>query len=121
MEITLINISFASLFLNLITNWTTFFAQSKLKSSEYIFVGNKLATVLLSCSILNRWYVSGHFPLSNLYESLLFLTFVLQVVLLGYNIPLKIFYLVLSSVQLFCLSKLLLVFHYQLICKRLAH
>jgi cytochrome c-type biogenesis protein CcsB len=103
MEITLINISFASLFLNLITNWTTFFAQSKLKSSEYIFVGNILATVLLSCSILNRWYVSGHFPLSNLYESLLFLTFVLQVVLFGLQYTTKniLFGVIISPVILF--------------------
>ena len=33
-----------------------------------------LANVTLTFLLINRWIVSGHFPLSNLYESLLFLS-----------------------------------------------
>jgi cytochrome c-type biogenesis protein CcsB len=37
------------------------------------FLGFFLINLLLTIQLLSRWYISGHFPLSTLYESLLFL------------------------------------------------
>jgi len=41
-----------------------------------------MATVFLFFILCSRWVVAGYFPLSNLYESLLFLTWVLLTVYL---------------------------------------
>jgi len=41
-----------------------------------------LATIILACILFLRWIISGYFPLSNLYESLLFLTWTLLIVYL---------------------------------------
>jgi len=38
-----------------------------------------LSSFLLGLTLVLRWYLSGHFPLSNLYELLLFLTFSMSV------------------------------------------
>lgn len=43
------------------------------------FISASCATILLSFSLLDRWIQAGHPPLSNLYESLLFLTWSLLV------------------------------------------
>ena len=70
----LMAISFGSLFCLMLLYWgqAAFFSYTKY---------SKLTTVLLSFSfisltalLIGRWVESGHFPLSNLYESLLFLS-----------------------------------------------
>jgi len=52
-----------------------FFSQKNYQS--YGFWGFVFINILLTCQLLIRWGVSGHFPLSSLYESLLFLAWAL--------------------------------------------
>lgn len=70
----LVNISFSLLLVGLIVYW-----------SNLAFIENKkLSIISIGCTIiintclfttlLSRWILNGYFPLSNLYESLLFLT-----------------------------------------------
>nr|YP_009244501.1 cytochrome c biogenesis protein [Agarophyton chilense]AMK96743.1 cytochrome c biogenesis protein [Agarophyton chilense]ASP44638.1 c-type cytochrome synthesis protein [Agarophyton chilense] len=69
-----INISFALLLINLMIYWINIAIQrSKLlyKSGNII---NISISLLLSSSLILRWIYNGYFPLSNLYESLIFLT-----------------------------------------------
>lgn len=69
----LINISFSLLLFSLIIYWATL-AIPKLKLSNR--VGKAFALIINFClftSLLMRWISNGYFPLSNLYESLLFL------------------------------------------------
>ena len=46
----------------------------KKKSSFYVKVFTVLVNLLITFQLLFRWSISGHFPISNLYESLYFLT-----------------------------------------------
>jgi len=44
------------------------------KSSSYVRFITILINLLIALQLISRWIVSGHFPISNLYESLYFLT-----------------------------------------------
>jgi len=70
----LVNISFGLLLISLILYWTNLaFTKFNIiyKSAQLcIFITNSCLFV----SLLTRWITQGYFPLSNLYESLLFLT-----------------------------------------------
>ena len=73
----LINISFGLLLVSLITYWASLtFNQLKIlyKIGK---LGILLTNYCLFTSLLIRWIINGYFPLSNLYESLLFLTWCL--------------------------------------------
>jgi len=50
------------------------FAVFKKKSSFTVRLLTILVNLFISLQLLFRWSVSGHFPISNLYESLYFLT-----------------------------------------------
>jgi len=77
------NIVFGVLLLAMISYWInlSFFSEksflSKFGQANTIF-----ANVLLFLILCSRWIVAGYFPLSNLYESLLFLTWTLLTVYL---------------------------------------
>jgi len=77
LETYLANSSFAFLFITLLFYWVgSIFFSSKILSS----VGNLgmlISNLLLAFLLLNRWIISHHFPLSNLYESLMFLSWTL--------------------------------------------
>ncbi len=77
------NIVFGILLLAMITYWVnlSLFSNSHLlpKIGRY---STGLATILLFFILGSRWIVAGYFPLSNLYESLLFLTWILLTVYL---------------------------------------
>lgn len=80
MDLVISNVCFASLFANMFSYWLIL-VFSKLK--KYYFILEKLNLLTLICLsylLLNRWYETGHFPLSNLYESLVFLTWSLQLI-----------------------------------------
>ena len=76
--------SFGLLLLLMLVYWTqaTFFSQLKYKKITNFVLG--LAISSLTVLLVFRWLESGHFPLSNLYESLVFLSwsFLLSHVLL---------------------------------------
>jgi len=65
------NVSFASLLVLLLFHWgdATFFFHPIIGR-----LGMWIANVALTLLLLGRWVTAGHFPLSNLYESLLFLS-----------------------------------------------
>ena len=73
-ENNLANFSFLTLFASLIFFWigTSFnnFLNIKIIAKYFVLFSN----VLLSFWLILRWKESGHFPLSNLYESLMFLS-----------------------------------------------
>nr|UAD87363.1 heme attachment to plastid cytochrome c [Hydropuntia rangiferina] len=73
-----INISFALLLINLIIYWTNI----AFKKSNILYKLGTILTIsinlLLSISLILRWLYNGYFPLSNLYESLIFLTWSLS-------------------------------------------
>ena len=67
-------IAFLLLFFLMLLYWSqaAFFGQEKYKTfNNFIFL---LSILSLTMLLVTRWIESGHFPLSNLYESLLFLS-----------------------------------------------
>ena len=71
------NSTFSCLFLSLIFYWTSLI----FKDLPLIYISAKLTAIFgnlfLFLILATRWLVHGYFPLSNLYESLLFLAWVL--------------------------------------------
>ena len=43
------------------------------KSSSYVRLITILINLFIALQLISRWIISGHFPISNLYESLYFL------------------------------------------------
>jgi cytochrome c-type biogenesis protein CcsB len=74
------NLSFASLLFLLLFQWAqaSWLLPSQSEQNEQSetigFVGMGVANAALTLLLLIRWVMAGHFPLSNLYESLLFLS-----------------------------------------------
>nr|AIT94135.1 heme attachment to plastid cytochrome c [Marsupiomonas sp. NIES 1824] len=78
MEIFISNLCFISLLTNMIFYW---FILGFTVLKNYYFLFSKLnlvSLIALSSLLILRWYSSGHFPLSNLYESLIFLAWTIQ-------------------------------------------
>jgi cytochrome c-type biogenesis protein CcsB len=71
------NLSFLSLFVNCFSAWVLYFFQNK--KGAFIIFCNSLTLVIFSIFFVERWVESGHFPISNLYESLIFLSFAITV------------------------------------------
>ena len=72
------NIVFGILLLAMITYWTSLsFLSWTTNLSNIGRFGSIIANILLFFILCSRWIVEGYFPLSNLYESLLFLTWTL--------------------------------------------
>lgn len=74
--------SFLLLFSTMLFYWirTTFFLSTKFNVIGSI--GNGLANLCLAVLLIQRWVVFGHFPLSNLYESLIFLSWSMTFIIL---------------------------------------
>ena len=73
-EIFLANISFVILFLIMILYWIETIFSLTPKFNLIIFLTTSCANLSLLSLLIIRWVNYGHFPLSNLYESLLFLS-----------------------------------------------
>ena len=71
------NIVFGILLLTMIFYWMSLILFKNPILSEIGKIGSIIANVLLFIILGSRWVVAGYFPLSNLYESLLFLTWTL--------------------------------------------
>lgn len=72
------NIVFGILLLTTIFYWVSlFFLKKKNRLSQIAKINSFFANFLLFFILCSRWIVAGYFPLSNLYESLLFLTWFL--------------------------------------------
>ena len=73
------NLAFGILFISMLIYWfqAAFFSESKNwrgKLKFLGFLGILIVNLLLATLLILRWKESHHFPLSNLYESLIFLT-----------------------------------------------
>ena len=89
LETSLININFIILFVAMILYW--------LKSSFFLKYFSNLPDILIIISnilqfsfLCIRWVNSNHFPLSNLYESLLFLSYSLTSILIIFNFNINV-------------------------------
>jgi len=67
-------VSFLLLFFLMLFYWVQASFLSLKKYRSFGFYGMIVVNILLVSLLIARWYNSGHFPLSNLYESLLFLS-----------------------------------------------
>ena len=77
------NIVFGVLLIAMISYWINLsFFNKKSFLIKFGQANTILANVLLFFILCSRWIVAGYFPLSNLYESLLFLTWILLTVYL---------------------------------------
>ncbi len=77
------NIVFGVLLLAMITYWVNLSLFSEVSFlSKMGRVSTRIANLLLFFILFSRWIVAGYFPLSNLYESLLFLTWILLTIYL---------------------------------------
>nr|YP_009020846.1 cytochrome c biogenesis protein CcsA [Chlorella sorokiniana]AHM23720.1 cytochrome c biogenesis protein CcsA [Chlorella sorokiniana]AII02090.1 cytochrome c heme attachment protein [Chlorella sorokiniana] len=99
-----INSCFISLFITTIYYWCkTLFIPNPTYSKSGL-VGYGIAFIFLTSHLIFRWLDSGHFPLSNLYESLLFLAWCLVFLQIYLEIFLKTLFLgVFTSPALLCL------------------
>ena len=99
-----INACFGLLLLTTIYYWSQIFFARETYPSKLGLFGSGGAVVCLTTHLLFRWFDSGHFPLSNLYESLLFLTWCLLILLICLEAVLKNLFLgVLLSPAVLCL------------------
>jgi len=77
------NIVFGVLLVAMVIYWVNlFFFREKLWLSTIGRASTLIANLLLFFILSSRWIVAGYFPLSNLYESLLFLTWTLLTIYL---------------------------------------
>ena len=72
-ENNLINASFALLLLGLIIYWLNLALNKSINLNNLCFAITILINITLASSLLLRWVENNYFPLSNLYESLIFL------------------------------------------------
>ena len=71
------NIVFGILLITMIFYWMSLILFKNPFLSKIGKIGSIISNVLLFIILGSRWLVAGYFPLSNLYESLLFLTWTL--------------------------------------------
>nr|YP_010485079.1 cytochrome c biogenesis protein [Hypnea cervicornis]UVW80773.1 cytochrome c biogenesis protein [Hypnea cervicornis] len=111
-ENNLINLSFAISLITLIIYWSNITINHNQILSKVGTILTISINLCLGFSLLIRWIYNGYFPLSNLYESLIFLTWVLTFIhliiekqnnskLIGaINIPISLFIIAFSSLVL---------------------
>jgi cytochrome c-type biogenesis protein CcsB len=89
------NLSFLSLLLNCMVAWVSYSFQNK--KDQFLIFFNAVSLFFFFTFFISRWYESGHFPISNLYESLIFLSFIINLGILWlYNLT--------KNVLLYCIS-----------------
>jgi len=97
------NVVFLVLFIGLLGYWINLAFPSIKSSSKIGFFGILTANVILSLLLGWRWFENGYFPLSNLYESLLFFTWgiTLITIILEYLTSLTFLGSIVSPISLF--------------------
>lgn len=105
-ETALVNSSFLSLFLTTLFYWLEFlfFKNKTLKMTT--FYALCFSEVLITFQLVLRWVSSGHFPLSNLYESLLFLIWSIVAFSIFLEIQINFYFLqiLITPIALFILA-----------------
>nr|YP_004347764.1 cytochrome c biogenesis protein [Chlorella variabilis]ADZ05012.1 cytochrome c biogenesis protein [Chlorella variabilis]AIH00177.1 cytochrome c heme attachment protein [Chlorella variabilis]AJP09507.1 cytochrome c biogenesis protein CcsA [Chlorella variabilis]AST08780.1 cytochrome c heme attachment protein [Chlorella sp. ATCC 30562] len=98
------NSSFVILFFTTVYYWFKISFGGKSAYTHTGLVGYGSALFCLTLHLIFRWLDSGHFPLSNLYESLIFLAWCLLILHIYIENSIKTLFLgVLTSPALFCL------------------
>lgn len=89
LETSLININFIILFVAMILYWlkSSFFLKSFSNLPDILII---ISNILQFTFLCIRWVNSNHFPLSNLYESLLFLSYSLTSILIIFNFNINV-------------------------------
>ena len=84
LETSLININFIILFVAMILYWlkSSFFLKYFINLPDILII---ISNILQFSFLCIRWVNSNHFPLSNLYESILFLSYSLTSILIIFN------------------------------------
>lgn len=100
------NILFFCLFSATVFYWVGFKFQNFSQFSRFARINSSLATIILFFFLLNRWMTYGYFPISNLYESLLFLSSILLMIhkFLEYKTDSKVFGTLILPSSLFITS-----------------
>jgi len=99
-----VNSCFVILLCTTVYYWskTIFVGESQYQKTGLLGYGS--ANICLTVLLIVRWIDSGHFPLSNLYESLLFLTWCLLILHIYIEMSMKTLFLgVLTSPAMLCL------------------
>nr|YP_010619237.1 cytochrome c biogenesis protein ccs1 [Amplisiphonia pacifica]WAX03250.1 cytochrome c biogenesis protein ccs1 [Amplisiphonia pacifica] len=73
LEKTLTNTSFALLLIGLIIYWSNLIITKNKRINQLSISLTALINIMLALSLITRWIYSKYFPLSNLYESMIFL------------------------------------------------
>jgi len=66
------NLTFLSLFIAMLAYWTSISFTSLKLGSKIGFISVCIANFTIFTNLGSRWLENGYFPLSNLYESLMF-------------------------------------------------
>jgi cytochrome c-type biogenesis protein CcsB len=98
------NSSFVIFFFTTLYYWLKISFGGESSYSKIGLIGYGTAVFCLTSHLIIRWIYSGHFPLSNLYESLLFLAWCLSILHIFIEVSIKTLLLgVLTSPALLCL------------------
>ena len=89
LETSLININFIILFVAMILYWlkSSFFLKYFINLPDILII---ISNILQFSFLCIRWVNSNHFPLSNLYESILFLSYSLTSILIIFNFNINV-------------------------------
>nr|QGT76969.1 cytochrome c heme attachment protein [Micractinium pusillum] len=98
------NSCFALLFCTTLYYWSKMIFAGEADYTQTGLLGFGITVFSLTTHLILRWFDSGHFPLSNLYESLLFLSWCLLILHIYIETATKTLFLgVLTSPALLCL------------------
>lgn len=98
------NTCFVLLFCTTLYYWSKLIFEGDTTYTQTGLIGFSSTVLCLTIHLILRWVDSGHFPLSNLYESLLFLSWCLLILHIYFEITTKTLFLgVLTSPALLCL------------------
>jgi cytochrome c-type biogenesis protein CcsB len=100
------NLTFLSLFIGMLAYWTSVSFTSLKSGAKIGFISVSVANLAIFTNLGLRWLENGYFPLSNLYESLLFFTWGITAITIAIekNIAISLIGAVTSPLSLFVIG-----------------
>jgi cytochrome c-type biogenesis protein CcsB len=100
------NLTFLSLFIGMLAYWTSFSFNSLKSGAKIGLTSVSVANLAIFTNLALRWLENGYFPLSNLYESLLFFTWGITAITIAIekNIAISLMGAVTSPLSLFVIG-----------------
>ena len=100
------NLTFLSLFIGMLAYWTSVSFTTLKSGAKVGFISVCVANLAIFTNLGSRWVENGYFPLSNLYESLLFFTWGITAitVVIERNIAISLIGAVTSPLSLFVIG-----------------